>query len=121
MTVQRAGGGGDAARIVELFSGIDSLYLSGHTEVSPRALLADLAGLKVRAGEGRDPVTIDLGPASFDVQAAGFGRYKYRLDHRHGVLAVTDSSQLPTFRVQPRGSSLHGVGPTAAVRWWKDV
>src|SRR4051794_4390417 len=103
---------GTAASVVELFSGIDSLYLSCHAEVSPRALLADLAEHKSRAGESREPVTIDLGPALFEVQAAGFGRYKYRLDHKHGVLGVTDSSQLPTFRVQPRGSSLHGFGPT---------
>jgi hypothetical protein len=119
MTVQPKVAG--SAGVVELFSGIDSLYLSGSVGSPPRALLADLARLRAEAADTRSQIRIELGPATFDVAASGFGRYRYRLDHSYGILGVTDSDSLPTFRIQPRASFLHAVGAVVAVEWWADV
>ena len=110
-----------SAGVVELFSGIDSLYLSARVAPAPRALLADLERLKSTATESRIPAQIDLGPASFEVASAGFGRYRYRLDHPYGILGATDSQSLPTFRIQPRAAFLHAVGPVLAIKWWSEV
>ena len=118
MTVAAAG---SSMGVVELFSGIDSLYLSGATNASPVALTSDLADIRSRAPGGTTNALLDLGAAVFEVASNGFGKYRYRLDHANGILGVTESEHLPTFRVQIRGSFLHAVGPAAAVRWWNDV
>ena len=119
MRVQRDGEG--STEIVELFSGIDSLYLSGTVVSPPQALLADLAILRARAQDTGEPNPVDLGPAVFSVGPSGFGKYRFRLDHEFGILGVTDSTFLPTFRIQPRASFLHAMGPIAAIRWWVEV
>ena len=112
---------GDGSPVVELYSGIDSLYMSAKVAPPPFALISDLAQSRALALETGVAGRIDLGPASFDVAATGFGRYRFRLDHANGILGVTDSGSLPTFRIQPRASFLHGVGTVAAVNWWADV
>lgn len=107
--------------MVELFSGIDSLYMSGTASELPTALLTDLERFRTEASAVREAIPLDIGPAVFEVASSGFGRHRYRLDHANGVLGVSDSQNLPTFRIQPRASHLHAIGPAAVVAWWTNV
>jgi hypothetical protein len=112
--------GQQSDQLVELASGIDSLYLSGHGVLSP-GLLADLKRLRSEAEEQATPVSIDLGASKAWVQPRSFGRYKFRLQCEHGLIGISDSTALPPIRVQPTARYLHAVGPEEAVRWFDDL
>src|SRR5664279_3459800 len=94
--------------LVELASGIDALYCSGRADLTPEFLrLVDRAKDEAQV-TGRE-AEVALGDSVFRVQSFGMGRYPYRLDHEHGVIAVTDSEKLPAVKIQPRATFLHGV------------
>ena len=66
---------------------------------------------------GREAPRRSSGNRVFRVQSFGMGRYPYRLDHEHGVIAATDSEKLPAVQDSaPGGGILHGVGAWAAGR-----
>ncbi len=63
----------------------------------------------------------ELGGVEFSIAPHGFGRHRFCLAHGNGVVGITPSTRLPTFRVQPRAEFLHGVGPTDAVAWFRQL
>lgn len=104
----------------ELASGVDALYLSGRGTISSDVWdRCREAREEARAADA--PVPLVLGQNEFLVQGRGFGKYLMRLDHAHGVIGLTDSTALPTIRVQPRAELLHAVGPARAVAWFKEA
>lgn len=107
-------------RLVELASGIDALYCSGRADLTPEFLrLVDRAKDEAQV-TGREAEVV-LGDHVFRVQSFGMGRYPYRLEHEHGVIAATDSEKLPAFRIQPRAAFLHGVGAREAIDWFRGI
>ena len=98
----------------ELASGVDSLYLSGHTRL-PERFLAELKRAKQRAVDFGEPVGFKLGGVEFGLTPYGWGRYSYRLSHEYGLVGFTSSAHLPAVRVQPKAEILHGMGPEATV------
>ncbi len=116
----RLDGGGEGGHLSELASGVDALYLSGRAQL-PGWFVASLGEARERAGSGSRPQVVVLGTEAFTVGAAAMGRYRYRLDHEHGPIGVTESEALPAFRIQPRSEFLHAVGPAAAVEWYRTI
>jgi hypothetical protein len=106
--------------LIELASGIDALYLSGRGVV-PESLFARLAQGRAAAEELRCPLPLSFGGVEFSIAPHGFGRYRFCLVHENGRIGVGTSSKLPTFRIQPVGEFLHGVGPSAALMWFRQV
>ncbi|MGD9702496.1 MAG: hypothetical protein AB7Q42_09675 [Acidimicrobiia bacterium] len=105
--------------LTELASGVDSLYLSGRTEL-PTSLLERLATAKECAQED-GPVEFSLGGYDWTMAPAGFGKYRYRLNHPAAVIGLTPGRKLPGIRVQARAEALHSKGPAALVRWAETV
>jgi hypothetical protein len=106
--------------LAELSSGIDALYLSGRSEL-PRLLLDELSRLRAAAEAAESAVDFELLGEPFLVEPRSWGRYRYRLRHRFGLLGFTESAKLPAIRIQPRTEHLHGVGPSAVVAWWREL
>lgn len=106
--------------LVDLASGVDGLYMSGQGDVST-CLLEDLATARAEAEASKDPVFLQLGDLSFVVKPRSFGRYRYWLQHEFGQLGVSDKTDLPPLRIQPKAEYLHAVGPAAAVDTFRDV
>ncbi len=101
-------------RLVELASGIDSLYLSGRATL-PQSFFDRLERARGRALEGGEAVGFVLGGVEFGVTPFGWGRYPYRMSHEYGLIGFTSSEHLPAVRVQPKAQLLHGIGPAATV------
>jgi hypothetical protein len=118
--MQVASGENGHGRMVELASGIDALYCSGRADL-PAEFLKLLDGAKDEAQTTGVEAEIVLGGFTFRVQGYGMGRYPYRLDHEHGIIAVTDSEKLPAVKIQPRASFLHGVGARVAIDWFRTI
>lgn len=110
----RTGGG----EMVELASGIDALYLSGHGTVSS-GLLDDLEIAKERARAAGKPAPFDMGGGVLLLEPRGWGKYPYRLQSPYGLIGVTDSTRLPPVRVQPLAEHLHAIGPAQSVEWFQ--
>ena len=106
--------------LVELASGVDALYLSGRAEL-PGRLIELLDAHKAEAVESGTPVTFDALGDGWTVQARGFGKYRYCLEHESAQIGLTTSDRLPTMRVQARAGFLHGVGPRAALTFLEGV
>ena len=101
-------------QLVELASGVDSLYLSGWAELSGRLLeRLDTAKRRAQAVDGEVPFF--FGGVEFGLSPYGLQKYRYRLSHRFGTLGVTPSAVLPPMRFQPRAEFLHGYGVDFAV------
>ena len=98
----------------ELASGVDSLYLSGWTEL-PEGLLARLDVAKGRAQAAENAVSFRFGGVEFGLAPYGLQKYQYRLSNEYGVLGITPSSKLPPIRFQPRAEFLQGLGVESAV------
>jgi len=104
----------------ELASGIDALYLSGRAQV-PSVVLDRLAEARFASESASETTPMELGGCEFLMAPGGFGKYRYRLSHRNGIVGVTPSEHLPAFRVQPRSEYLHGVGARAGVDWFRHI
>lgn len=104
----------------ELASGVDALHLSGRAAL-PLPFLAWLNDRRDLAADTGATIPLDQGSIDFGLSPRSLGKYRFRLEHRHGVVGLTPSSSLPAIRVQPRAEFLHGVGPEAAVQWFDDV
>jgi len=102
----------------ELASGVDALYLSARAALS-RPFLDELASAKEVARSSGESLPIVVGGESFRVTAGGFNKYRYRLEHPHGLVGVTESEHLPSFWIQPRSEFIHAVGPEAVVEWYR--
>ena len=106
--------------VIELASGIDALYMSGHGVVS-QALLADLEAAKLRSQEAEELVPVDLGGVRANVGPGAWGKYAYRLETPYGLIGVSTSLALPPIRVQPLAEHLHAVGPARSVAWFEGI
>lgn len=102
--------------LVCLASGVDSLYLSGRTELSP-AFLDELAARRAAASENGAAVPGPDGWDGWRVEGRGLGKYRFCLVHDRGRLGVTPSEDLPALRFQPLAEALHGIGPWGVVDW----
>lgn len=107
-------------KLTELASGVDALYLSGHAELSS-ALFETLEERRLVAVSTEAPAALVVAGEEFGVEPRAFGRYRYRMVHEHGLVGVTTSERLPSFRVQPRAEFLHAVGPAEALRFFEGV
>lgn len=103
--------------LAELASGIDALYLSGRCE-AVSDLTGRLAHRRLSAEKEGKPLPEDFGGVEFELAPHGWGKYPYVLSHESGLVGVSPSSHLPTFRVQPRAEALHAIGPGAVVNWF---
>jgi hypothetical protein len=112
--------GAIGGELVELASGVDALYMSGQGDVS-LSLLEDLATARAAAEVTDEPVLLGLGDLSFVVKPRSLGRYRYWLQHEFGQIGVSDKTDLPPLRMQPKAEYLHAVGPAAAVSTFRDV
>ena len=113
----RLGVGGE---LVELASGVDAFYLSGAGSLPP-ALVEDLTVAREEARETRTDAVLALGAEDFRVGGGGLQRYGFRLDHPHGVIALTTSASLPAVRIQPRAAFLHAVGVREGLAWFTEL
>jgi hypothetical protein len=111
---------GQALELTELASGVDAFYLSGMGTL-PVLLAADLARARSAARESAAETPFDVAGEPFLVPGGGLLKYPYRLNHARGVIAFTESASLPTVRIQPRASFLHGVGTAAALQWFTEL
>lgn len=108
----------DDAQLLELASGIDALYASGHGTLSP-SLLRALPEHRAAAEQQGQAVPIDFGDGGWVVEPRGWLRYRYSLRHEHGQLGISDKDSLPPLRLQPLSEFMHGVGPAAALDWFR--
>jgi hypothetical protein len=109
-----------APDVVELVSGVDALYLSGHAYLS-KAFLARLEDARLFADQVSMPVPFELGPLTFGLAPHGWGKHRFCLDHEYGRIGFTSSTRLPAVRIQPRAEFLHALGPTATVRHFDEL
>ncbi len=100
---------------VELASGVDALYLSGHGRLS-KGFLARLEEERIFADRLSRPVPLELGKLTFGLAPHGWGKYRFCLDHESGRIGFTASRRLPSVRVQPRAEFLHSAGPEGTIR-----
>jgi hypothetical protein len=100
---------------VELASGVDALYLSGHGRLS-KGFLARLEEERIFADRVSTPVPFELGELTLGLAPHGWGKYRFCLDHEDGRIGFTASRRLPAVRVQPRAEFLQSVGPEETVR-----
>jgi len=100
---------------VELASGIDALYLSGHGRLS-KGFLARLEDERIFADRVSRRVPFELGEQYFGLAPHGWSKYRFCLDHETGRIGFTASRRLPSVRVQPRAEFLHSAGPEETVR-----
>ncbi len=105
---------------MELASGVDALYLSGHAGVPP-SLLERLTAARELAEEAGSDQSFELGGVPFQVAGHGMGKYRFCLVHRYGQLGLTPSGHLPPIRLQLRTEFIHGVGIMGAVRWFEEL
>jgi hypothetical protein len=101
-------------RLVELASGVDSMYLSGWADL-PDGLLDRLEVAQERARAADSVVGVRFGGIGFGLAPFGLRKYRYRLSHEHLTLGITPSSHLPPIRIQPRAEFLHGLGLESAI------
>ena len=108
------------ARPVELASGVDALYLSGHGYLS-KGLLARLEEHRLWADRVSMTVPFELGPLTFGLAPHGWGKYRYCLDHESGRIGFTSSRRLPALRIQPRAEFLQARGPGGTVTHFEEL
>ena len=104
------------ARVVELTSGVDALYLSGRAALSAD-FLARLDALRRSADEHEGPVVAVLGGLEMQMQPRKWGLYRFCIDHHYARFGFSPKSGIPTVRVQPRAEFLHGAGVEEVVEW----
>lgn len=104
----------------ELASGLDALYMSGKGEV-PESVFERLQIGREVAEEADGPVGLEFGGVDFEILPRGLQKYRYRLEHPFGVVAITPSAALPPVRIQPRSEFMHRVGPEGVVRFFRNV
>jgi hypothetical protein len=106
-------------KLVELASGIDAFYVSGHGIASP-GLLEELERRRADAEACRVPVPIRAGDEGWSVRPHGLVRYRYCLGHERGLIGVTDKDRMPRLWMQPTSAFLHAVGVREALRCFEE-
>jgi len=103
-----------ADSLVELFSGIDALYLSAQGS-APRSLFADLEAARCAAEAADLPIDCTLGGYPVKVKPHAMGKYRYCATHEMATFGFTPSEKLPIVRIQPTALALHSFGPRSTV------
>lgn len=103
-------------QLVELASGVDSLYVSSDCDV-PKALWADLDREREVAAENGGSVPFSLGGYDWQLKSRGLNRYSIWLDHPLVALGITRSQRLPTLYAQFRSEAIHSLGADGVVDW----
>ncbi len=104
----------------ELVSGVDALYFSGRATI-PNDLIARLEKVRQKAIDAHSPQGFTFGVLGVEMLPRGWGKYRYCFEHPYALFGVTQSSRLPSVRVQPRAEFLHGAGPEGTVEWVRTV
>ncbi|GAA2089333.1 hypothetical protein IDH50_15905 [Aeromicrobium tamlense] len=112
--------GRETKPLTELASGFDALYMTAEC-VLPKLFLADLKAAQDRARDEGSPSPLELGPETFLVGERGINRYRYALHHPNGLIALTQSKNLPAVSIQPRARFIHAVGVEPATRWFSEL
>lgn len=107
----------ESGELVELASGIDTLYLSGRADL-PETMVTQLTSVKERAERERAPVRVRFGQTEVAVNGWGRQKYRYCLEHPHGWIGLHPGGHLPEVRIEPNSEALHGLGPAQAVDWF---
>ncbi len=105
-----------ALPLVELASGVDSLYVSGRCDLATD-LLADLELSKLEALEHGGSIPYAFGGYDWQLKASALHRYRYRLDHPLVTLGLTPSDKLPALFAQFRSEGIHSLGADGVVHW----
>ncbi len=107
--------------LVELASGVDSIYLSSRPNVSEK-LFRDLSFLSQNARElDQDSVPYQIGTEYFEVLNHRWQNYAVCIRHNHGLIGFTKSKSFPGVRVQIYSEFLHAVGAEEAIRWFTNI
>lgn len=102
--------------LLELASGVDSLYVSGRCEL-PVALLEDLEANREQARQDRASVAYQFGGYDFELRPGPLNNHKYRLDHPVASIGFSPSEKLPPIFVQFRAEAIHSAGTDGVLRW----
>jgi hypothetical protein len=102
----------------ELASGVDALYLSGRSLI-PDTFLARLEAARSASYDMETGPPFQFGLLEMRMSPHGWGKYRYLLEYPHGRIGITQSSELPTFRIQPYAEFLHGESPRGVVDWFQ--
>lgn len=113
-------GASGTPHVLEVASGIDALYMSGHAD-APDAVFERLKVAREVAMEADEAVGIEFGGVDFNLEPHGFGIYKYCLRDAFGVIGVSPSKQIPAVRIQPTSEFLHRAGVTEVVRHYRTL
>lgn len=108
------------ARLTELASGVDAIYLSGRALIGD-ALLNRLEQARALAESSDVPFVVKFGGVEFVMHPFNFGKYRFRLENHLAMIGVTSSKHLPAFRVQPRAEFIHGAGPYQVVEYFREL
>lgn len=102
----------------ELASGVDALYLSGRSSI-PEGLLERLESARTASQDLETGSPFQFGLLEMTMSPHGWGKYRYLLEYPHGRIGITQSTELPAFRIQPYAEFLHGEGPRGVVDWFQ--
>ncbi len=105
---------------MELASGVDALYLSGHGYLS-KGFLARLEEHRLWADRVSMALPFELGPLTFGLAPHGWGKYRYCLDHESGRIGFTSSRRIPALRIRPRAEFLQARGPGGTVTHFEEL
>lgn len=86
-------------QVVELPSGVVAVYLCGRSVLAD-GLVEFLEEKRQRAVEAAESVPIHRGKHQLRVEPFVCGKHRFRITHKFGLIGVTPSQRLPTFRVQ---------------------
>ena len=92
--------------LVELASGVDSLYVSGRCDL-PAPLLDRLEAAREVAREARGPVPFEFGGYDWELKPSGLHRYRFWLDHPLLALGLSPSEKMPAVYAQIRSEAIH--------------
>lgn len=107
--------------MVELASGVDSLYLSSRPNISEELFNQ----LKLQSQSARDTdedsIPFEIGEETFQVLNHSWQKYAVCLRHEHGLIGFTNSKKLPGIRVQIYSEFIHSVGVNVALAWFTTI
>ena len=108
-------------QLVELASGVDSLYLSSRPNISERLYYVLKLQSQVARDNDQESTPIELGGETFQVLNHSWQKYAICIRHEHGLIGFTNSKKLPGIRVQIYSEFIHSVGEECAIEWFTTV
>jgi len=108
------------SQLVELASGVDSLYVSVRCDL-PTDRLDDLEQQRDSARAAGAPVSYPFGGYDFQLKLGPLNKHRYRLDHEVASVGLTPSHHLPALYVQFRSEAIHSAGVAGVLRWLETI